>query len=315
MSGKAGRVGVGPDATGGGLIGADELAVLEGDVQRALAAGRTDGLRVLGHGEITLVLGWPPEDPQVACKRLPPFRDATAARRYLGVITDALAMLRAGGVDVVDTELHHLPAPHGRVVGWAVQPILEPATLGPAVLRAEPPSDTHPMLEAVVAAVFGVCSPRVGLDAQCSNWAWDGRRLRYLDVTTPFLWDDRDRLLLDLDTLVAALPAPMRAVTKRLVAGDVIRKYRRPRDVLVDLCGNLLKERLDQWVPAWVEAANRRLVPAGAAPITEGEVRRFYRGDARLWAMMLAARRLDAWWQRRIRRRPYPFLLPGRIER
>lgn len=312
---EPGRVGLGSDEPGGGLIGADDLAALERDVQQALTSGRTDGLRVLGYGEITLVLGWPPDAPRVACKRLPPFPDLAAARRYLGVIADALSVLRAGGVDVVDTGLHHLPAPDGRVVGWAVQPLLDPATLGPAVLRAEAPSAEHPMLDAVVSAVFGVLGPRVGLDAQCSNWAWDGRRLRYLDVTTPFLWDGDDRLLLDLDVLVAALPAPVRAVTKRFVAGDVIRKYRRPRDVLLDLCGNLLKERLAPWVPAWVEAANRWLVPAGAAPITEGEVRRFYRGDARLWAVMLAARRLDASWQRHIRRRPYPFLLPGRIER
>jgi hypothetical protein len=26
-------------------------------------------------------------------------------------------------------------------------------------------------------------------------------------------------------------------------------------------------------------------------------------------------RRADRWWQRTVRRRPYPFLLPGRIDR
>jgi hypothetical protein len=300
----------------GPLVGDDELAALEGDVQRALAAGRQGGLAVLGYGEITLVLGWPPAAPRVACKRLPPFPNAARAARYLEVIDGYLAALRAGGVDVVPTELHALPSAtrDGRVIGWAVQPILDPATLGPAVLRSAPVAETHPMLEAIAAATAAAVGPRTGLDAQLSNWAWDGARLRYLDVTTPFAWDADDRLLLDLDTLVAALPAPMRAVTKRFVAGDVIRKYRRARDALLDLCGNLHKERLEAWVPAAVNAANAVLGPADA-PITVEEARRYYRGDARLWAFMLAARRADAAWQRRVRRRSYPFLLPGRIRR
>jgi hypothetical protein len=60
-----------------------------------------------------------------------------------------------------------------------------------------------------------------------------------------------------------------------------------------------------------IEAVNRTV----EAEITEDEVRRYYRSDARLWELMLRLRRADRWWQRRIRRRTYPFLLPGHIER
>ncbi len=34
-----------------------------------------------------------------------------------------------------------------------------------------------------------------------------------------------------------------------------------------------------------------------------------------MWALLLALRRLDRFWQLKVRRRAYPFLLPGRIER
>jgi hypothetical protein len=44
-------------------------------------------------------------------------------------------------------------------------------------------------------------------------------------------------------------------------------------------------------------------------------VRRYYRSDARLWGVLLRIRRLDRAWQRHVRRRSYPFLLPQRIER
>ena len=44
-------------------------------------------------------------------------------------------------------------------------------------------------------------------------------------------------------------------------------------------------------------------------------MRRVYASDARLWEVLLRLRRLDRAWQRRVRRREYPFLLPGRIDR
>jgi hypothetical protein len=49
--------------------------------------------------------------------------------------------------------------------------------------------------------------------------------------------------------------------------------------------------------------------------MTVADVRRYYRSDARLWALLLRIRTLDRSWQRRVRRRPYPFLLPREIER
>ena len=58
-----------------------------------------------------------------------------------------------------------------------------------------------------------------------------------------------------------------------------------------------------------------RSIPRFTPPITLSEVRRYYRGDARTWAQLLRLRRADRFWQRKVRRRAYPFLLPGRIER
>ena len=80
---------------------------------------------------------------------------------------------------------------------------------------------------------------------------------------------------------------------------------------MVDLIGNLLKERLDHAVGPALAAANRRVTPA----ITRDEVDRWYRSDARTWAALLRLRRVDRWWQRHIRRRTYPYLLPGPIRR
>jgi hypothetical protein len=114
-----------------------------------------------------------------------------------------------------------------------------------------------------------------------------------------------------MDLPARAYPAPLRWPLRRFVAPGILETYRDLRKVYLDLTGNLLKERLDPWLAPFLDRINRHL----AAPLDEEEVRRYYRSDKRLWAALLEIRRLDRAWQRRIRRRPYPFLLPGRVER
>ena len=83
------------------------------------------------------------------------------------------------------------------------------------------------------------------------------------------------------------------------------------RHVLVDLAANLVTEDLADRITPVLSAVNDVVSPA----VTEDEVRGYYRSDARLWEVMLRPRHADRWWQSTVRRRPYPFLLPGPIER
>ena len=90
------------------------------------------------------------------------------------------------------------------------------------------------------------------------------------------------------------------------VAHSVMAQYHDARTVLLDAASNLVKERLDRWLPAFLQAASARVSP----PIDEGEVRRYFARDKKLWLLMQRLRRGDRVWQRRVRRRDYPFLLP-----
>lgn len=295
-------------------LGAVDLAEVEAAVADALAAGDDAGLTVLGYGEISLVVGWPAEAPRWACKRLPPMADPLDVDRYEAAFDRYLALLADRGAPPVPTAFRRTVAADGRTVPYVVQPVLDPATLGPEVLRSAEPSPEHPLLVGIADAAVAVCDATTGLDGQVSNWTWSEEAgLGYLDVSTPFLFHLDGALVLDVDTFLRAYPAPLRPVIGRFVAPSVLGAYRDPRHVLVDLAGNLLKERLGDWVPVAVAVANERLVDA--QPITEDEVAAYYRSDARLWETMLGLRRADRWWQRTMRRRPYPFLLPGPIER
>jgi hypothetical protein len=290
----------------------DVLPAVEAAVQEALASGREDHLRVLGHGEMSLVVGWPGDAPVVACKRLPIFPSVAAADRYADVFSRYLAVLEQRGLHVVPSTLHFLtPGGDGRLVGYVVQPVLPAASLGPVILRAAVPDPDHPLLAAVVAGVLGTVEARTGVDAQISNWAWVDETAHYLDVTTPILYDDDGRLELDVDMLIAAYPWVLRPPLRRFAAPPIAAAYCDPRTVLLDLAANLHKERLPEWIPAVLQTVNREL----STPLTTHEVDRYYRSDARLWEVMLRLRRADRWWQRRVRRRSYPFLLPGPTRR
>ncbi len=134
---------------------------------------------------------------------------------------------------------------------------------------------------------------------------------RYLDVTTPLLRDQAGRDLLDADIFLAMLPWALRGVVKSYLLRDITGSYFDPRQAVLDVLANLLKERLEYHLPVALEVANRYLERA----LTSGEVHAYYARDARMWRLLLALRRLDRFWQLKVRRRGYPFLLPGKIER
>lgn len=292
------------------LLDADEVARLEAAVQRALRAGDDSSLSILGYGELSLVLAWPTDRPRVAAKRLPLFEQRSRAEAYGALVEDYLAVLVARGVHPVPSEFATTPVEGGRWAAYVVQPVLEPTGLAPAVLATDPVRG-RTLVEEIVVAITSAVDDRVGLDGQLSNWAATPTGLRYLDVTTPMLTDERGATRLDVAVLTSPLPAALRPAVRRFVAPGVTAKYHRPRDVVVDLAANLLKERLGSWVEPTLVAANRRLGP----PITRAEVERYYRSDARLWEAMWRLRRADRWWQRTVRRRPYATLLPGKVTR
>ncbi|HEX6116746.1 MAG TPA: DUF6206 family protein [Solirubrobacterales bacterium] len=289
----------------------DDLRALDAAVAEALGRGDASALPTLGFGEISLVLGWPREDPAFACKRLPPFRSRQRFDAYRATLDDYLAALRAAGIRVVDTEMRPVALDGEAVAGYVVQPILPAEELAPRVLARSDPRRGHPLLAAVAETAARTVSPTLGLDAQLANWIWDGEGLTYIDVSTPMIWSEEGECRLDIEPMSLAFPWILRGALMRFVAPGILDTYRDLRKVYFDICGNLLRDRLDAWLDPVLEQVNGHL----GEPITADQVRRYYRRDKLLWASLLRARRLDRAWHLHVRRRPYPFLLPGTIDR
>ena len=290
--------------TATGVADALELQKLDAAIDSAIRAGEAGPLHVLGYGEISLVLGWPSADPAVAVKRLPAFRDEAQIERYASVLRRYLDELERRGIRVVPTDLRWLEAANG-LHAYLVQPFCTRDALLTRILTRAPEARGAALLSTLATHVAQTVDDRVGLDGQAANWVVEGDGLACLDVSTPMLRGADGRQQLDLAPFLSMYPWALRAPLARVAQG-VMAQYHDPRAVLVDVGSNLIKERLEQWLPALLAAANAVVEPA----ISEREVRRYFARDKKFWLLMQRLRRADRAWQRHVRRRPYPFLLP-----
>jgi hypothetical protein len=285
------------------VLTAVELAPLDAAVEQAIDRGRASGLRVLGFGEISLVIGWPTGDPAVAAKRLPVFGPGTQPAAYAALVARYVGELRGRGVDVVDTEVHVLPAADGAHV-YLTQPLVAREDVLTAVLARAGREERTQLLRRLVESIVLAVDDGLGLDAQAGNWAVDGDRLALLDVSTPMLRSADGRQALELPVFLSIYPWALRRALHP-VADHVMAQYHDRRTVLLDVASNLHKEELDSCVPLLLAEANAHIRPA----ITIGETMRYFRRDRALWLAMQRLRRADRAWQRTVRRRRYPFLL------
>ncbi len=289
-----------------------DLAALENEVLRALRTGDESHLRVLGYGEVCTVLRLDTDTASYACKRLPPFRHEAGFGRYRHVYEQYADHLAAAGIRLAPTELRTLPSPDGGLTAYAIQPIYPPERVAPTYLAACDAASGRELADELTDAVVRVAGPRVGFDAQLANWVVDDDGgLRYIDLTTPLLRDERGRDRLDVGVFVRSLPWAVRSLARVVVPRLVLHHFYRPRGILLDVTANLHKERLAQWIPTFVAAAHRRL----DRPITARQVDLYYRAASLMWEAVQQMRRLDRAWQLRVRHRPYRFLLPHPIER
>lgn len=292
-------------------LAAADLNALDAAMTRAFATGDASRLEVLGYGEISTVVVCKSGGTRYACKRLPPFATAQEADRYAALFDEYVATLMTSGVRVVPSALHRLVRDDGTVALYCVQPAMPGEQLAVRVLARSDDAQALALFEKILVRIFAAVSAQVGVDGQLSNWMVDGDEVLFLDVTTPMLKDASGRDRVDTELFLAAVPPPVRPLFRRFVVHTVIDKYHDPRGVVLDLIANLIKEGQEHHIAPFVESANKRL----SRPLDEAEVRRYYESDARVWTAWQAMRRCDRFVRTRLLGRPYPFLLPGRIER
>lgn len=282
-----------------------DLHQVEAAVAAAIHGGGISSLRLLGHGEISIVLAWPQTDPQVALKRVPPFRNAAEAQRYVDVCHGFFDTLRAADVAIWPTELLTLVRADGKAVVYHRQPIADTALLGSNVLRNAARADSHPLLDTIVDAAARVCTPTVGFDVQLANWLWDGTTATQLDFTSPFtLTASRKDITYDAHAFLQEYPLVLRPYLRRELT-KLIQRYTTPEGALADMVSNMLKEELDAWVDPAIAAINRCLGTNLQRETAQGMLDE----DRKFMPMVLKLKKSQRWWLRHTGRH-YEALLP-----
>ena len=282
-----------------------DLAAVEAAIVWAIRTGDRSAVQLLGHGEISIVLGWPTAAPAHALKRVPPFRSDDAAQQYVAVCERNFAILHAAGVATWPTQLLVLPRDDGRFVVYHHQPIADAALIGSNVLRAAPSADAHPLLDAIVRHTADVVTPQVGFDVQVANWLWDGTVATQIDFTSPFLLNEqRDDLLFDTRGFLMEYPVAVRRYLRREML-QLIDRFTTPAGAVADMIANLHKEGLQRWVDPALRSARDQL----GITIDPAVPLQMFEADRKLMPLTLRMRKLQRAWMLRTGRR-YDSLLP-----
>lgn len=242
-------------------------------------------VRVLGRGELSVVLAWEAGGRTWACKRLPPFAGAAHLLSYARVLLRYEDRLRGAGVPLLPGRLVSVPGQE-QTLAYMVQPALSPAQVLTQVLGAGGGAE---LLAQVVAHAARCTTPQVGFDAQLSNWGLAGGRLWYLDTTSALLREADGRSPPHADLFVGTLPRPLQGLVRAHLLERARDEYFDLRAVLRNAAANLHKERLTTWVAPLLALCNQHL----RAPLTAGEVRRTYWIEELRWRSFQVGRRLQ----------------------
>jgi hypothetical protein len=292
--------------------------------------------RVLGYGEMSTVLTIHEGNPNLVYKRMPMFQSEEELAPYLALYEIYQDELAAAGIEIVPAAVTSYVPESGNVVVYIIQEKLEPDSLANQAIHVLPPAEIERLFEAVLANIGRVFAfneghageIELGFDAQMSNWAIAGYdpgqtglpdplELIYLDTSSPLLRRQGEEQL-DPELFLRSAPSFLRWVIRLLFLEGVMNRYYDHRQVVIDVLANLYKEKREDVIPALVARANAFLEEAMGEddfrPVTEDEVAGYYREDAQIWRFYLASRRID----RRLHRllcKPYPYVLPGHIDR
>jgi Family of unknown function (DUF6206) len=284
-------------------------------VEATLDPAHPRGVEVLAYGEVSAALLVPGLEGRVA-KRMSGFADHPMATAYCDLLEQYLAVLRATGVSVVDTEAVVVDRPSRPPVVYLVQPLL--GDLGHRLLHTASGAELTRAIQLVLDRAWALHRrtdpPEVAIDAQLSNWSFaDPGDPVLLDVGTPFMRRDGTHLF-DVEIVLSAMPPGIRSYYRRGVAAAYMDDYFVPRLVAVDLLGNFVKERATARLPEGIRAASDWLASHGLEPVGRFEVEEYYRKDAAALELFLKVRRADRA-VRHLFRREYDFILPGPVAR
>jgi len=294
--------------------------------------------KVIGYGEISTIFeieaetlaGW-------AFKRLPIFKALAEVDQYEQIFIEYNKLLKDEvGIDVPEFTCARIIPEKGNIVVFDIQRKLPSESMGHKAIHVLDNKNIATFVEIVLRELKKVWTfnktndhIRIGIDGQISNWAikeFDiknphvdtNTQLYYVDTSTPFIQKDGEEQL-NPELFLRSAPSFLVWLVKWLFLEDVMTRYYDFHLVAVDVIANFYKEQRPDLIPELVDTVNRFFATEakelGMAPVTQKEVRSYYKQDAMIWRIYLNLRKLDRLLYTRILHKPYVYILPGKIKR
>jgi len=294
--------------------------------------------KVLGYGEISTIFEIEADAARnLACKRLPIFQTRDEVEQYEQIYRDYNEILEKKiGINVPDYGFTWFTTDAGRIIAFDIQQKLPTASIGNRAIALLNTEYIRTLFMLVLRELYKVCvfndaNPReaIGIDGQISNWSivdFDplkavirpGMKLLYFDTSTPLMKKDGAEQL-DPELFMRSAPSFLVWLIRWLFLEGVMTRYYDARLVTTDLIANFYKEQRPEMVPVLIEAANDFFAGEGKSlsikPLSEKEIKSYYKEDATIWIVFLALRRFDRWLHKYILHKPYAYILPGNIKR
>ncbi|MBN2283124.1 MAG: hypothetical protein JXO48_04460 [Deltaproteobacteria bacterium] len=295
--------------------------------------------RIIGYGEISTIFEIAhPALAGYAFKRMPLFRSVDEMSRYETLYEEYDRLIRETiHIEVPESLTVRVLPERGNLIVYIAQRRLPSASIGNQLLHHLDDDAIGILVSCLLKEMKRVwrfngagSGVRIGFDGQISNWAlrgYDGSvkprigddaAFYYFDTSTPLMTRDGVEQL-DPELFLRSAPSFLVWLIRWLFLEDVMTRYYDFHLVAVDLIANFYKEQRPDLVGPLVDRVNdffRNDAPELAvAAVTEKEVRAYYREDAMIWRLYLALRRFDRFLHRAVLRKPYVYILPGRIKR
>lgn len=294
--------------------------------------------RIIGYGEISTIFEiLEPSLRGLAFKRLPIFRTEEEINSYELLFHEYNRIIKEDiGIHTPWCASVKIDPGYGNRVIYCIQEKLTEGSICHQLLHTFDLDSNILLLRAILREMkkvhdYNASQNRIelALDAQISNWAiqcdslpdkltGDDIPLVYIDTSTPLVRVD-GREQLDTELFLRSAPSFLVWLIKLFFLEDVVTRYYDPHLAVVDLVANLYKEQRDDLVEPFIAESNRFLAEDLSSmkiePITLKEVKSYYREDAFIWTLYLGLRRFDRFLHRRILKKPYTYILPGRIKR
>jgi len=294
--------------------------------------------RVLGYGEISTIFEIQAESTKnLACKRMPIFKTREEVAEYQTLYGDYNEVLQKDiGINMPEWGFAWFVSDAGNIIAFDIQRKLAPESIGNRAIQLLDPAGIRKLFllvqrELLKVWKYNLANPgrAVGIDGQISNWSianFDAVRpqvgpetgLLYFDTSTPLMKKNSQERL-DPELFLRSAPSFLVWLIRWLFLQGVMTRYYDARLVTTDIIANFYKEQRPELVPGLVQAANEFFSTEGASlglkPLTEKEIKSYYKEDAMIWVLFLAFRRFDRWLHKYILRKPYIYILPGHIKR